>query len=248
MSDPGARLGNLSGNPTRNDVEEMGQLVRVDLALNVVLNSRKELLHALAGEPSEVMRRGVTLARRVFEVEVDSAADAVIASPGGHPKDINLYQAQKALSHAALCAKPGAPIVLAAACPDGTGSDTYERWVGERSSHQDVLDAFAREGFHVGPHKAFQISRDAAGRRVILVSGMRAERVRRLLLEPAESLQGAVDAVVAGLARQEHPAPGTGVPDIADAGTPVIAVMPFANATVPRLSPNPEDVEEEQRL
>ncbi len=220
MSHEAARLGNLAGNPTRDDVEEMGTMVRVDLALNAVLNRQKELVDAVAGRPGEVMRAGVEIARSIFEVEVPRAADAVIASPGGHPKDINLYQAQKALAHAALIAAPGAPIVLLAACPEGTGSEKYETWVRECSSNAEVLERFAREGFHVGPHKAFQIARDAAGRRVILVSTMEPARVRRLLLEPMPSAQEAVEAVLAALPADAH-----------------VAVMPIANATVARIRP-----------
>jgi nickel-dependent lactate racemase len=219
MSDAAARLGNLEGNPTRSDVEEMGSLIRVDLALNAVLNSKKQLVDAVAGRPAEVMRAGVEIARSIFEVTVPTRADMVIASPGGHPKDINLYQAQKALAHANLIAKPGAPIVLLAACPDGTGSEKYENWVRERSSHEDVLRRFSEEGFRVGPHKAFQISRDAVGRRVFLVSEMEAERVRRLLLEPAASAQAAVDSLLPELSANL-----------------TVAVMPVANATVPRVA------------
>ena len=219
MSDAAARLGNLDGNPTRSDVEEMGSLIRVDLALNAILNSKKELVDAVAGRPTEVMRAGVEIARSIFEVDVPTRADMVIVSPGGHPKDINLYQAQKALAHASLIAKPGAPIVLLAACPDGTGSEKYENWVRERRSHEDVLRRFSGEGFRVGPHKAFQISRDAVGRRVVLVSQMDAERVRRLLLEPAVTAQEAVDTLLADLR--------------SDAA---VAIMPVANATVPRVA------------
>ena len=223
MRDANARLGNLDGNPARDDVEEMGRMIRVDLAVNAVLNRHKDLVDAVAGGPGEVMRAGVEIARSIFEVDVSSPADAVIASSGGHPKDINLYQAQKTLAHAALVAKPGAPIVLLAACPDGTGSETYENWVRECRSHREVLTRFADEGFRVGPHKAFQISRDAAGRRVILLSGMDPERVSRLLLESAETAQEAVDRILGEVAAAREGVPAR------------VALMPVANATVPRV-------------
>ena len=35
--------------------------------------------------------------RAIFQIAVPAPLDLVIISPGGHPKDINLYQAQKAL-------------------------------------------------------------------------------------------------------------------------------------------------------
>ena len=84
----------------------------------------------------------------------------VIASPGGHPKDINVYQAQKAVSSAARIVRPGGTIILAAACPEGSGSPHYERWVSGKHSREEVIEAFRTEGFRIGPHKAFQLARD----------------------------------------------------------------------------------------
>ena len=116
----------------------------------------------------------------------------LIASPGGHPKDINLYQAQKALGHAARVTRQGGTIILVAACPEGTGSRSYEDWVTGMASHQAVLERFQREGFRIGPHKAFQIARDAAPRRVLMVTQMPPELVRKLLLTPCASLEAAL--------------------------------------------------------
>ena len=72
----------------------------------------------------------------------------MIVSPGGHPKDVNLYQAQKALAHAALVTRPGGTILLAAACPEGTGSQAYEEWMRhpDMTSHEAVISAFRAGG------------------------------------------------------------------------------------------------------
>jgi nickel-dependent lactate racemase len=143
----------------------------------------------------------------------------VLASPGGHPKDINLYQAQKALAHAALVTKEGGTIILAAACPEGTGSGSYQAWMEATPSYQAVFERFEREGFRLGPHKAYLIARDAARLRVVLVSTMAPDLVRRLLLRPARSLEEAVALVRA------------------DQKPWRVGVMPWANATIPVLAP-----------
>jgi nickel-dependent lactate racemase len=140
----------------------------------------------------------------------------VVASPGGHPKDINLYQAQKALAHAARITKPGGTVILAAACSEGTGSERYESWLAGMTTQEEVLERFAREEFRLGPHKAFLIARDALRVRVLVVSEMPAEQVRRLLLTPAANLDDALADVLAGLR-----------PDAR------IGILPAANATVP---------------
>jgi nickel-dependent lactate racemase len=218
MSHPLAQLGRYDDNPCRQDIEEIGARVGVHLALNVVLDDRKRIVRALAGPPVDLMRRGIPLVRALNQVEVDRPFDLVLASPGGHPKDVNLYQAQKALAHAALVTRPGATILVTAACPEGTGSDSYERWMSDArmTSHEAVIRRFAEEGYRIGPHKAFQISRDAARFRVLLHTEMPAALVARLLLTPAPDLDSALADAVAAL-----PPGGR------------IGLMPFANATIP---------------
>ncbi len=220
MSDPAARLGCYEGNPARQDVEAIGRLAGVHFALNAVINRQKQIVAAVAGEPRAVMAAGIPLARRIGQGAVSAPFDLVITSPGGHPKDLNLYQSQKALAHAALITRPGGTVILVAACPEGTGSRGYERWMFERemTTYEDVLERFALEGFQVGPHKAFQIARDASQVRLLLLSEMAPDFVRRLLLTPVSGLD---EALLTALA------------DLPPGGR--IAVMPAANATVPVL-------------
>ena len=55
---------------------------------------------------------------RMFGVTIAEQADIVIASTGGYPKDINLYQSQKTIDNAVYAMKPGGVIILLAECPD----------------------------------------------------------------------------------------------------------------------------------
>ncbi len=212
MADPASRIGTYATNPARQDIEEIGAKFGIDLALNVILDSQRRIVEVLAGEPVAVMEAGTPLVRAHSQVGVGEPYDVVVTSPGGHPKDINVYQSQKAVSSAAGIVRPGGTIVLAAACGEGSGSTAYEEWVAARTSQQDVLDAFEREGFRIGPHKAFQIARDSVDARLVVCSDMTDQLTRRLLLEAAPNLQAAVDDVVV---------PGTRV-----------AVLPHASTTI----------------
>jgi nickel-dependent lactate racemase len=216
MSHPNSQLGHYDDNPTRQDVEEIGRMIRVDFTLNALLNGQKQIVEMMAGDPVAVMQAGIPRVRAIFQVEVDEPFDLVIASPGGHPKDINLYQAQKALGHAALITRTGGAVILVAACPEGTGSQRYEDWVLGMTSQAAVIERFQREGFRLGAHKAFQLARDGTRVRVILVSDMALDFVRRLLLQPATSLSDALGQLALP-------------PDAR------VAVMPAANATIPAL-------------
>ncbi len=216
MLDPRSDLARYEDNPARQDVEEIGRMMGVHFALNAVINESKQIVRVLAGDPQAVMRAGIPLVLELYQVRVAAPFDLLIASPGGHPKDINLYQAQKALGHAARVTRPGGTIILVAACPEGSGSRTYEDWVTGMASHQAVLERFQREGFRIGPHKAFQIARDAAPRRVLMVTQMPQELAQKLLLTPCASLEAAL---------------ATALPSLPPAAR--IGIMPWANATIP---------------
>jgi nickel-dependent lactate racemase len=199
MNDPEARVGSFDANPARQDVEEIGRKINVHFALNAILNHEKRILHALAGDPGEVIRAGIPLCLSLTSVPISHPFDLAIASAGGYPKDLNLYQSQKALSHAGLAVRDGGTIILVAACNQGTGSHEYEAWIQRTHSHEEVLIRFRREGFRVGPHKALQIARDALRTQVLLVSELEHEFVHNLLLTPAADLQQAIDLSLANL-------------------------------------------------
>jgi nickel-dependent lactate racemase len=216
ITDPRAQLGRYVDNPARQDIEEIGQLIGVHFALNAILNERKKIVRVIAGEPRAVMETGIPLSREACQATVAAPFDLVIASPGGHPKDLNLYQSQKALAHASLVTRDGGIVIVAAACPEGAGSQGYEAWMEGVRSYAEVFARFQREPFRVGPHKALLIARDAARVRVFLVSGMAPDLVHRLLLTPAASIDEALAIALADLP--------------ADAR---VGIMPRASSTIP---------------
>ncbi len=192
LLDPHSRTGEFFSNPLRQDIEEIGTLAKIDFALNVVLNEHKEIVRVFFGAPAAVIQAGIPVARQVCQTPARGNYDMVIASVGGHPKDINLYQAQKALTHASMLTRDGGVVVLVAACPEGSGSQGFVDLMQACSSPEDVLRKFDRENFQVGPHKAFQFARELVRIRVVLLSKMPAELVKRLFLNPASSPREAI--------------------------------------------------------
>ena len=218
MVHPDSLLGQYDTNPARQDIEEIGQKIVIHLALNAILNGKREIIHALAGDPRQVVRSGLELSRQTCQVGVTTAYGLVISSPGGHPKDINVYQAQKGLAHAALITRPGGTVILAAACPEGSGSPHYENWMVGKGTYGEIIERFNAEGFRIGPHKAYQIARDASQVRLITYTDMAADFARRLLLNPASDFQMAINQAVERL----------------QPGEPV-GVLPHAASTIPYL-------------
>lgn len=186
LTHPQAKSGVFYINPMRQDIEEMGRKVRIDYSLGSILNEQKQITNVFFGEPVKVMDAAIPIVRDIFGVCVNKPYDLVIASPGGAPKDINLYQAQKGLTHAARITRNGGWVILTAACPEGSGSPSYETFITAAKSHKEVLDQFDMGYFQVGPHKAFQISRDAVRVNIVLISDIAAEKVKQWLLTPSQ--------------------------------------------------------------
>lgn len=216
MSLPEAQLGEYESNPVRQDIEEIGAKIGVHLALNAVLNHQRRIVTALAGDPRQVVQTGLEHSRRACQVAVPQKYGLVITSPGGHPKDINVYQSQKALGHAILITRPGGTVIITAACPEGSGSDHYEAWTLGKKSLAEVREKFKAEGFRIGPHKAYQFARDGAIANYYLYTDMNHDLARALLLNPISDLQATIDQVLTAL----------------PPGEPV-AFLPHAISTIP---------------
>lgn len=184
-----ARTGIYDDNPMRQDVEEIGAKMAVHFCLSSILNEQHEIIRIYCGPPENVMAAAIPAVRKVFGVLVAKPYDLVIASPGGAPKDINLYQAQKGLTHAAAITKRGGWTVLLAACTEGSGSRLYEDYIHQAGSHQAVLDDFASGFFKVGPHKAFQIAKAIQQVNFVLISDLHPDDVRSWRLAPCSPNQ-----------------------------------------------------------
>lgn len=218
MTHPDSILGEYETNPARQDIEEIGQKIGVHIALNAILNQQREIVHVLAGDPRLVMSTGLKHSRQACQVGVQHPYELVISSPGGHPKDINIYQAQKGLGHAALITRPQGTVILAAACPEGTGSSHYEAWMVGKTSYAEIIERFNAEGFRIGPHKAYQIARDASRVTFMFYTDMDHDLARALLLNPVPTFQAAIELAL------ERLKPGD-----------TIGVLPHAASTIPYL-------------
>lgn len=195
MLSPTARAGNLEGNPVRDDIDEAGGLIGVDFIFNVVLDEEKRIIRAVAGHYLEAHRAGVEFYDRRCDLKVDQAADVVIASPGGRPKDINLYQAQKTLDNVSGAVRDGGVVILAARCQEGFGQAAFESWMLEMVAPQALIDRIQRE-FVLGGHKGAAIAGLLARVDVYLVWEFPGEVVRGMCMYPFTTVDEAVDSAL----------------------------------------------------
>ncbi len=189
MADPFARSGRLDS-PVRLDMEDAAGIAGLDFILNVVLNSKKEIVKAVAGDYIKAHRTGARIVNRMYRKDV-SPAEIVITCAGGSPKDINLFQAQKALDNAKDAVLPGGTLILLAECAEGLGHPVFERWAREASSPEDCVERFGKE-YEFGGHKAALIANEALDHDLILVSAMPKKDAEICFFRPASTLDEAM--------------------------------------------------------
>jgi len=186
----GVEPGRLDGNPVAMDLRDVHALLPPARHLTVWGSDG-----GFCGErwtEVEAFARLCDRYARGRRVGAPHAAEVVIASCGGHPKDLDVVQAHKALFHAARYARDGAQLVLFAACAEGIGSPTLARWLARPD--RAALESEARSAYDLNAQTAISLAAIAARVRVTWVSSRPLPELERWGFEvvtgPAAALAG----------------------------------------------------------
>ena len=215
-----AHAGNIKDNPIRKDLEEAAAMCGVDFIVNVVLNEHKEIIKAVAGDLTEAHREGCRFLDSLYQVEIPEKADIVIVSQGGAPKDLNLYQTQKALDNSKHAVKDGGTVILAGSCREGLGQAVFQEWMTEADEPADLIRR-VKENFRLGGHKAAAIAMVLEKADIYLVSEMESGFVKSIFMEPYSDLQTAFDDAIAKYGSDAK-----------------VIVMPYGGSTLPKVTKN----------
>ena len=215
MVEAAAAAGRLTGNPVREDIEEAARMVGVDFIVNVVLNEHKEIVRAVAGDVVRAHREGCRYLDRLYGKPISARADIVVVSQGGAPKDLNLYQTQKALDNAKHAVNKGGVIILVGSCKEGLGEHVFEEWMTKSPDAHSMIDRIKTD-FQLGGHKAAAIAMVLEDAEVYLVSELDADFVKQIFLTPFSDVQTAFDAAMRKIGDEAS-----------------VIVMPYGGSTLP---------------
>ena len=168
---PKARTGTLEGNPVHADMIEAARFARPDFILNIVTNSKGELVQAFAGDLEKAHAEGVNLVDEMYKVPIERRAKIVVVSPGGHPFDIDLYQAYKGVDCALKAVKKGGVIIWVAECPEGHGNQVFYEWM-TKFKELKQMETEVKRRFKIGGHKAYYLMKALRKVKIILVSSL----------------------------------------------------------------------------
>lgn len=194
MNEPGCHSGSTNENPIHKIMIEATLMAKVKFTINVVTNDINEVLSVFSGDILYAWEKGVNFCKDISTTTIKRKADVVFVSAGGYPKDINLYQAQKAIEHASFATKPGGIIVLFAACPEGYGEPTFKKWMDETQNWADIFSMFERK-FELGGHKAFALARALHDKRALIVTDLSEEIIENCNLEKINNIADALQII-----------------------------------------------------
>jgi nickel-dependent lactate racemase len=199
IADPQATWTVTEGNPIWEEMLDIACHTAPTFLLNVTLNQKRQITGVFAGDLVEAHRAGVRFGRRTAVRSVPALFDLVIASNSGYPLDLNLYQAVKGMSAAALIVKPGGDIVVAAECWDGIPAHgEYRRLLWEARSPEDLLTRVMAPGFRC--HDQWEVQLQAQIQRKarvhVYADGLSDEELQRALVLPCRSIEETVAQVL----------------------------------------------------
>lgn len=196
IADPRARTGILEGNPIHADMVEACRLAKLQFIVNVVLDSRKEIAAAFAGDYMQAHTAGVAFLRKYCACR-PVPGDIVVTTNGGAPLDQNLYQCVKGLTAAESCARPGGTIILCAQMADGVGGEQFCRDMQQCSSPKALFEKYAatkQEDTAADQWQTQILCRVLMHNRVIFVTRKEMEPViLSMKMEYAETLTSALE-------------------------------------------------------
>lgn len=205
-------IGKLENNPVHEDMTEAASLVSPVFGINIIAGAHG-IVKLVCGNWQKAWEESCRFAEEYFGVGIDYEADIVIASCGGYPKDINLYQSVKTLLNAGQAVREGGTMILLAECREGGGAPDFFDWINPL--RRGTLDADLRADFSISGY-IFYASCEALARcNALMLSEIPSETVEAMKICAFSDIKALLNEV-----------------DFTDKD---VYVMPFGGGTVPHL-------------
>ena len=195
IDSPNARAGILDHNPIHEDMIFAAKTVGLEFILNVCLDSEKRIIHAVAGDVEKAHLAGCDFMRSHCLITAP-AAPIVITGNGGYPLDQNLYQSVKGMSTAIPVLKEGGVLIMAAACNDGIGGDSfYKTFAGSRDPHEVMkhIQSTPKDETIVDQWQSQIFAKVLTHCNVVLISELNDDLVREMKMYPAKTMEDAMN-------------------------------------------------------
>ena len=194
INSPYARAGILEDNPIHMDMIYAARKAKLSFICNVIINSKKEIVHAVAGDCDLAHKEGCKFLLDKCSVK-SIPSDIVIVTNGGYPLDQNIYQAVKGMSTAEITVKDSGVIIMLSESSDGHGSSVFYKTFLEEKNIDKIMDTFLKtkkEDTIIDQWESQVLARVLKKAKVIYISDLDDEMIKNMHLIPAHSIEEAV--------------------------------------------------------
>lgn len=174
-------------------MNEAGEFVDVAFGINIVVNSSSKHSALICGDFHEAWLSSCKYVDDAYGLPIKKEADIVIASCGGYPKDINLYQSTKTLFNATRAVKKGGTLIMLAECSEGSGAPDFFKWV--EPLKKGVLDEELRSNFTIGGYVFYAACENIEKSNVMMLSSMDPEMVKDMKITASNNIEDLLDKV-----------------------------------------------------
>ncbi len=216
-------------NPVRTDIEQCATISGIDMVVNTVLDSQRQLVNVFCGEHIPAHRAAMAQMLPNVEVSLPQAVDVMIAGVGDPALEVSLFQGgSRVCGGVDRYLRPGGTLVMANACDEGIYEgfehEEFREWMRRMPTPAEIGQLV--EDGEMGGEKGcvlftFSWLLHEMGCRIIVVTdGMTAAELKEVHLDraPSASLQQAAEDALGGYA------PGAS-----------IGIMPYAGLVLPTL-------------
>jgi nickel-dependent lactate racemase len=184
------KKGKMDGNLVSQDMLAVARMVPNTFLFNVVMDEEGKLVQAVSGDLEKAHLNGCKTVKEMSSVSIRQKGDVVLASPGGYPWDISLYQSIKTLESATFATREGGTIILVTECRDSLGPADWVQWFDLGSAEEIEKELWRR--FTIPGFIALKTVKITQRFPVILVIQLAVEHVKKVGMIPASSIDGAI--------------------------------------------------------
>lgn len=194
IASPFARTGILEGNPIHRDMIYAARTAKLAFICNVVINAKHQVVGAFAGDCEQAHLAGAEFLKGLCQSE-KVLSDIVITTNNGYPLDQNIYQAVKGMTAGEATCKEGGVIIMAAACNDGHGGDSFMKTIAADKTAAEILaeiQATPKKDTVPDQWESQILARILSRFHVVLISEADPEIVTAMKMHPATNLPQAI--------------------------------------------------------
>jgi nickel-dependent lactate racemase len=218
-----SRVNFLDGNSFYEEIVDAGRIARLSLKLDFIINEKKEVIRAFAGDPVEEHKGASQFATSLYLVPLQNLADITITS--AFPLEIGV-QATKALTMAGFCTRSGGAIIWVAPQKEAGPIMPLIKEMGSSESASDFHRRLLEN--KIPDHlRSFGISyimqvvyfKELAEKFTVahVTEGLSREQVKMMKFSYASNIQEAIDRVSAEMPKADvavFPSGGNIIPEV----------------------------------